>query len=94
MVAFTTPSPGLLRHVAGTEGTSADSFLPILIYVILRANPPNLLSNVEWVVLPGPNIVCSLRSAYGSQMVVSGIFNVSGPRISCKERLDTICRAW
>lgn len=26
---------------------SADTFVPILIYVVLKANPENLLSNVE-----------------------------------------------
>ena len=27
----------------------ADSFLPLLIYVTVKANPDNLLSNIEWV---------------------------------------------
>ncbi|KAI9310654.1 hypothetical protein BX666DRAFT_2005830 [Dichotomocladium elegans] len=36
---------GLIRHVDGEGG--ADKFLPILIYVILRANPPKLVSNVQ-----------------------------------------------
>jgi hypothetical protein len=41
---------GLLRHAAGADGaanTSADAFVPILIFVVLRANPEHLLSNVE-----------------------------------------------
>ena len=33
----------------GSESTSADAFIPILILVILRANPDNLLSNVEYI---------------------------------------------
>lgn len=42
---------GLIRHMAGhgagAEATSADAFVPILIYVVLKANPENLWSNVE-----------------------------------------------
>lgn len=36
---------GLIRHLRKDEG--ADSFVPILIFVVLKANPDNLLSNVE-----------------------------------------------
>ena len=39
---------GLMRHLQREEG--ADSFVPILIFVVLKANPGHLLSNVEWVV--------------------------------------------
>ncbi|TFK48565.1 hypothetical protein OE88DRAFT_1634651 [Heliocybe sulcata] len=38
---------GLLRHLRTEE--SADSFLPILIYIVLKANPEHLLSNVEFI---------------------------------------------
>jgi hypothetical protein len=38
---------GLIRHLNSEE--SADTFVPILIYVVLKANPENLLSNVEFV---------------------------------------------
>lgn len=31
----------------GDEG--ADVFLPMLIYVVIRANPPRLISNVQYV---------------------------------------------
>ena len=40
---------GLIRHLKKEEG--ADSFLPILIFVVLKANPEHLLSNVELVIL-------------------------------------------
>ena len=36
---------GLLRHLRKEEG--ADNFIPVLIYVVLKANPEHLLSNVE-----------------------------------------------
>ncbi|KXN84246.1 Vacuolar protein sorting-associated protein 9a [Leucoagaricus sp. SymC.cos] len=38
---------GLLRHLKKDEG--ADSFVPILIFVVLKANPDHLLSNVEFI---------------------------------------------
>lgn len=38
-------SAGLIRHLKKEEG--ADTFVPILIYVVLKANPDHLLSNVE-----------------------------------------------
>ncbi|TCD69504.1 hypothetical protein EIP91_007434 [Steccherinum ochraceum] len=38
---------GLIRHLHREEG--ADNFVPILIYVVLKANPENLLSNVEFI---------------------------------------------
>ncbi|CAL1714296.1 unnamed protein product [Somion occarium] len=37
----------LIRHLRKEEG--ADTFVPILIYVVLKANPENLLSNVEFI---------------------------------------------
>ena len=40
---------GLLRHASGTEDTSADAFVPILIFVVLQANPDNMISNIEYV---------------------------------------------
>ncbi|KAK7060943.1 hypothetical protein VNI00_000676 [Paramarasmius palmivorus] len=36
---------GLIRHLHKEEG--ADSFVPILIFVVLKANPDHLLSNVD-----------------------------------------------
>src|SRR5437667_2623349 len=38
---------GLLKHSKSDQ--SADSFVPLLIYVILRANPEHLVSNVQYI---------------------------------------------
>jgi hypothetical protein len=38
---------GLLRHSKSEE--SADKFVPLLIYVVLRANPEHLVSNVQYI---------------------------------------------
>ncbi|PWN36058.1 uncharacterized protein FA14DRAFT_134594 [Meira miltonrushii] len=38
---------GLIRHLSTQE--NADNFVPILIFVVLRANPDNLISNVEYI---------------------------------------------
>ncbi|EJD47919.1 hypothetical protein AURDEDRAFT_113204 [Auricularia subglabra TFB-10046 SS5] len=38
---------GLIRHMHADEG--ADTFIPILIFVVLRAHPEHLISNVEYI---------------------------------------------
>lgn len=38
---------GLLRHAGSEE--SADKFVPILIYVVLKAKPEHLVSNVQYI---------------------------------------------
>lgn len=38
---------GLLKNAK--SDTSADSFMPLLIYVVLQANPEHLVSNVQYI---------------------------------------------
>lgn len=38
---------GLMKHMEGDEG--ADVFLPLLIFVVIRANPPRLISNLQYI---------------------------------------------
>ncbi|KAI8879973.1 hypothetical protein K501DRAFT_192380 [Backusella circina FSU 941] len=38
---------GLMKHTKSSEG--ADAFLPLLIYVIIKANPAHLISNVQYI---------------------------------------------
>jgi len=39
---------GLLKNAQSSD-TSADSFVPLLIYVVLQANPEHLVSNVQYI---------------------------------------------
>ena len=50
------PFSGLLKHLRKEEG--ADAFLSILIFVVLKSNPENLLSNVEQVSFRREILVC------------------------------------
>jgi hypothetical protein len=45
--AFLTKILGLLKH--SKSDSSADSFMPLLIYVVLQANPEHLVSNVQYI---------------------------------------------
>lgn len=39
---------GLLKNSKSSD-TSADSFVPLLIYVVLHANPEHLVSNIQYI---------------------------------------------
>ena len=38
---------GLLRHA--TQDESADHFIPLIIYIVLQANVPDLISNLQYI---------------------------------------------
>ncbi|GAC97871.1 hypothetical protein PHSY_005459 [Pseudozyma hubeiensis SY62] len=38
---------GMIRHLSSQE--NADTFIPVLIFVVLKANPEHLISNVEYI---------------------------------------------
>ncbi|KAJ1783551.1 hypothetical protein LPJ62_004993, partial [Coemansia sp. RSA 2167] len=39
----------LLRNAQGSDDIGADRFLPLLIYVVITANPPRLVSNIQYI---------------------------------------------
>ncbi|KAG0341936.1 hypothetical protein BG004_005844 [Podila humilis] len=49
--SYKAPRDKVISLIRRSEGSSkgADTFLPILIYVVLRSNPPNLVSNVQYI---------------------------------------------
>ena len=58
---------GLIRHLGKEE--NADAFVPLLILVILRANPPHLVSNVEYILrFKNPNRPTSEADYYLSSL--------------------------
>jgi hypothetical protein len=50
MKYLTVLTVGLIRqsHLVNKD-TSADSFLPLLILLLLRSNPPHLYSNIQYI---------------------------------------------
>lgn len=40
---------GILERISPNEAASADTFLPVLIYLVLKANPPHMHSNLKYI---------------------------------------------
>ncbi|CAG8643912.1 10066_t:CDS:10, partial [Paraglomus occultum] len=81
---------GLLRLVDEDEG--ADKFLPVLIFVVLRANPPDLVSNVQYISrFRNPDKLVSEAGYYLSSLMgaISFIENMDESSLSItKEEFD------
>ncbi|CAJ0840264.1 15917_t:CDS:10 [Entrophospora sp. SA101] len=77
---------GLIKYVNGEEG--ADKFLPVLIFVILKANPEHLMSNVQF---RSPEKLQSEAGYYLSSLMsaISFIENMDAPLLTItKEEFD------
>lgn len=85
---------GLIRHLRAKEA-GADTFLPLLILVILRAQCPNLVSNVEYIAhFRSPErlssesgyYLSSLQGAIGfiEQMGYSSLTNIPVEEFECQ----------
>ena len=60
---------GLLRNSKSSD-TSADSFVPLLIYVVLQANPDHLVSNVQYILrFRNQDKLCGEAGYYLSSLV-------------------------
>lgn len=74
---------GLIRHVSADEG--ADAFIPFLIYVVLKANPEHLVSNIQ--------CVCPTQiPVHAADSASTDTFNDLGTLRSCRERADITFR--
>lgn len=67
---------GLLKHSKNPD-TSADSFIPILIYVVLKANPDNLVSNVQYILRFRNQDKLGGEAGYYLSSLVSNCFSIS-----------------
>lgn len=60
---------GLLKNTKKAD-TSADSFIPLLIYVVLHANPDHLVSNIQYILrFRNQDKLCGEAGYYISSLV-------------------------
>ena len=67
---------GLLKNSKKAD-TSADSFIPLLIYVVLHANPDHLVSNIQYILrFRNQDKLCGEAGYYISSLVCRTIIYI------------------
>ena len=84
-------STGLIRHIDQSEG-GADTFIPILILVVLRAQPKTLISNLQFVFLSLYFLFC-YTNVY-LRYLTPDIFRGFGILTRCRAKTVTTCQVW
>ena len=72
----------LTTQACGAWPTGADDFLPVLIYVVIHANPPQLASNLEYIQRFRMQSRMASESAYFFTQLVLACFGSLSPRSS------------
>lgn len=81
-------SAGLIRHVS-TGDQGADAFIPFLIYVVIKANPEHLVSNLQCA---RSRLARERPPLIRCPHVLPDTFSASATRRSCPARAATTCR--